>query len=188
MVFCFCVGMNVALHIHILTLKFGPWLFHNPTLVLYQCTIFLPSLWLFCIYLLAMISVLGRALFPNILPQNHQLPRWNLLADCRVSAVPGFFLRGGIHTFTGVLIGNHVLFVLIVGVHISPLLPVQICTHYELLLEVVFVNEFLWYDTTIGTLRGSSLMNGLDRDAFFIWVISWFTCWNFLGIPPWLSP
>ena len=66
------VVINIFLHVHILAWIVGPWLFHIPTLVLYLCTIFLPSMWLLCIY---PISGVGHALFSDILPQNHQLPR-----------------------------------------------------------------------------------------------------------------
>ena len=116
----FTVGRNVVLNVHILALKVGPYIFHSPTLVLTQCTILLPSLWLLCIYLLVMLSGVGRALFPNILPLNHQLPRWNLSEDFCVYIVPGFCLRGVINEVPGVLLGHHVLLVLLVGVHTSP--------------------------------------------------------------------
>ena len=36
--------------------------FYSPTLVLLLCTIFLPSLWLVCIYLLVLLSGVGRAI------------------------------------------------------------------------------------------------------------------------------
>ena len=71
----FCVGINAVLHTHILELKVRPRLFHSPTLVLYKCTNFLPSLWLPCIYLLVLIYGTGHAILPNILPQSHLLPR-----------------------------------------------------------------------------------------------------------------
>ena len=60
--FCvFCAVNNVVLHVHILALKVGPCLFHGPTLVLSQHTIFLPSLLLTCIYLLVIISGVRHA-------------------------------------------------------------------------------------------------------------------------------
>ena len=67
----FCVGMIVVLHIHSMELKVGLCLFHSPTSVLSQCIIFLTSLWLPCIYLLALISGVSHVLSPNISPQNH---------------------------------------------------------------------------------------------------------------------
>ena len=119
-VFCFSiVRINLVLHLHILSLKLGPCLFFSPTLFLSQCTIFLSSLLLLCIYLLVLISGVERALFPNILPQNHLLTRWNWLADCSVSIVPVFCLRFSIHKVTGVLLGHHVKFTLLVGFHTS---------------------------------------------------------------------
>ena len=59
--------------------------------------------------------------FTAYLPQNHQLTRWNWFYDCCVSMVPWFFLRGGIHKVPGVWQGSHMLFVLLAGVHTSPL-------------------------------------------------------------------
>ena len=49
---------------------------------------------------------------------------------------------------------------------------------------MIFFNGFTgWsssgYAYTIGTLRVSSLVHGLDWDALFIWDISWFTCVSF---------
>ena len=40
------------------------------------------------------------------------------------------------------------------------------------------------YASIIGTIKGSALLNGYDWDAFFIWVISWFTCWSFSWYAP----
>ena len=71
----FLVGISVVLQVHTLSFKVGLCLFNSPTSVISQFTIFLPSLWLPCIYILALISGVMRDLFPNILPQNHQLPR-----------------------------------------------------------------------------------------------------------------
>ena len=126
------VGINVVLHGHILALKVWPCLFHSPTLVLSQCTIFLPGLWLLFIYLLVLLSGVGRALLLNIVTQNHQLTRWKLLDYWRVSIVPGFSLRGGIHKVPGVLSRHCVLFVLIMGVHVSPYFPVRRFTYCAL--------------------------------------------------------
>ena len=44
------VGKHVVLCVHILALKVGPLLFHSTTLVLSQCTTYLPSMWLPCIF------------------------------------------------------------------------------------------------------------------------------------------
>ena len=49
------VVMCVVLHVHSLVLKVGLCLFDSPTSVLYKCIIYLPSLWLPCIYPLAML-------------------------------------------------------------------------------------------------------------------------------------
>ena len=65
------VRNNVVLHVYILSLKIGPFIFHCLTLVLYQCTTFLPSMWLLHISLLLLILGVGRARFLNILPQNN---------------------------------------------------------------------------------------------------------------------
>ena len=35
------------------------------------------------------------------------------------------------------------------------------------------------YASTIGTLRGSGLVNGFDLGSFLIWFPSWFTSWSF---------
>ena len=40
------------------------------------------------------------------------------------------------------------------------------------------------YIYTMGTLRSFAFVNGFDWDAFFIWVISWFTCWSFSWYTP----
>ena len=71
----FCVGRNMLLHVHILALKVGTLLFHYPTIVISQCTIFLPGLWLLFICLLVLLSVVGLAILPKRLPQNHSLQR-----------------------------------------------------------------------------------------------------------------
>ena len=118
--FFFGVGMNVVLHVHILELKVGLSIFHSPTSVLSQCIISLPSMWLPCIYPLALISGERHDLFLNISPQNHQLPRWSWLVNFDVSIVLGFCLRGVSHTALGVLLGHHVLYILPGGVHTLP--------------------------------------------------------------------
>ena len=102
-----CVGINVVMHVHILELKFCSYIFHSTTLVLYQCTVFLPSIGLLCIYLLVLLSGVGRAPFPHILPQNHRL-------------VPGVCFRVSIHKVTGVLLRHHVILFLFVGFHTNP--------------------------------------------------------------------
>ena len=56
------VGKHLVLHVHILALIFGPFLFHSPTLVPYQCTTSLPSLWLPYIFFLVLISGVRRVL------------------------------------------------------------------------------------------------------------------------------
>ena len=70
-----CVGMNVVRHVHILALKVISCIFHSPTLVPYQLTIFLPSMWLLFIYSLVLLSGVGYTPLYNELPQNHQLIR-----------------------------------------------------------------------------------------------------------------
>ena len=40
------------------------------------------------------------------------------------------------------------------------------------------------YASRIVTLKGSVLVNNLDWELIFIWVISWFTCWSFSWYPP----
>ena len=60
------VGKNVVLRIHNLALIVGPLLFHSPTLVLYQCTTFIPGLWLPCFFFLVLLSGVRLALFLNI--------------------------------------------------------------------------------------------------------------------------
>ena len=116
----FCVGKNVVLHVHILELEVRPCLFHIPTSVLLKCKILLPNLWLPCIYLLAILSGVRHALFPNILPQSHRITRQSWLVKCCVSKVPGFCSRGVIHMSPGVLLGNNVLFVPLEGVLTLP--------------------------------------------------------------------
>ena len=128
----FRVKSNVLMHVHILKLKFGPCLFNGLTLVLSQCTILFPNLWLFFVYIIVLLLSVGRAILPNISPQNYRLTKWSWLETFRVSIVLGFFLRGGIHKVPGVLPGHHVLFVQLAGVHIFPYLPVRRCTHCAL--------------------------------------------------------
>ena len=127
-----CVGMDVVLHINILSLIVVPCFFHSSTWVLPQCTFYLHSMWLLYTYILVLLSGVGKALFPNILSQNNWLPRWSWLDDLRVSTFPGFCLRRGIHKVTGVGLGHRVLSVLLVGVH-----P-------RFILEVLFVQKLLW--------------------------------------------
>ena len=65
-VFFVCVGINVVLHVSILALKEGPFLFHSPTSVIYLCIIFLPSLWLPFIHLIVLllgVSMLFHQIF-----------------------------------------------------------------------------------------------------------------------------
>ena len=71
----FLVEMIVLLHAHRLEFEVGLLLFYGLTSVLSQCTIYHTSLWLPFIYLLALLLGVSRALFPNISPQNHRLPR-----------------------------------------------------------------------------------------------------------------
>ena len=76
-----------------------------------------------------LLSGVGHAIFPNILPQNHQQPMWNLLGGCFVSIVLGPCLRNGIHKVPCVIQGHHLLFVLHLRFHIPPSLPVWRCIH-----------------------------------------------------------
>ena len=114
------LGMNVVLHVHTLVLKVVLFLFYGTTSVLSQCIIFHTSLCLPCIYNLALISGVNHSIFPNILPQNHRLPKWSWLVYFYVSIVPGFCLRVGGHTALDVLLGRHVISVLLGGVHRFP--------------------------------------------------------------------
>ena len=45
--------------------------------------------------------------------------------------IPGYSLRDGIHKAPCVGQGNHAIFVLLVGVHTPPWLPVRRCAHFE---------------------------------------------------------
>ena len=68
--FCvFCVGRNVVLQVHILALKVGPCIFHSPISVIYQCTIFLPNLWLLYIYLIVLLFDVKNDILQNISPK-----------------------------------------------------------------------------------------------------------------------
>ena len=66
----FCVGTSVVLHVHILEFKVVLCLFHGSSLVLSQCTIFLPSLWLPCIYLLFLISGIRHDFYQTFHPKS----------------------------------------------------------------------------------------------------------------------
>ena len=79
------VGMNVFLHVQILKLIVGPFLFHNPTLVLSQCTILLSSLWLLYVYLLVLLSGVGNALFPDFYPK---IVDYQVEIDCTTAMCP----------------------------------------------------------------------------------------------------
>ena len=125
-----CVGMDVVLHINILSLIVVPCFFHSSTWVLPQCTFYLHSMWLLYTYILVLLSGVGKALFPNILSQNNWLPRWSWLDDLRVSTFPGFCLRRGIHKVTGVGLGHRVLYVLLVGVHPRFILEFYLSKNY----------------------------------------------------------
>ena len=59
-------GKHVVMRIHILALKVRLFLFYGPTLVLSQCTTFLPSLWLPCILFPVLILGVRRDLPPDI--------------------------------------------------------------------------------------------------------------------------
>ena len=61
--------MDVMMHVYMLALIVGPRIFHSPTLVLPQCTISLLSMWLLFIYLLAMLSGVGRAFSQIFIPK-----------------------------------------------------------------------------------------------------------------------
>ena len=129
-VLVFCVGNYVVLRVHILTLKVGPFIFHSTTLVLSQCTTYLPSLWLPFILFLVLISGVRRSLFPNIFCQNHQLPRSNLLVDCCVAIFWGWFFKGGIYAFL---------------VHTFPLLHLHIFIYFVIFMRDYIFYKFLWY-------------------------------------------
>ena len=43
------------------------------------------------------------------------------------------------------------------------------------------------FASTIDTLRGYSLVNGVTWDALLSWTLSWFTSVGFLGLSPWLA-
>ena len=140
---------------------FGAWYqciytyIHIPTWVIFQCTVFLPSLWWLCTCIPVLLWGVGHDILPNILPQNHRQPSWNLLGDCCVSIVPGYFLRYGIHKVPCVGQVQYVRFLMLAGVHISPWLPVQRFIHcayftwYCIYLWILVVSRIyvsLWWD------------------------------------------
>ena len=65
----FHVGRNVVMHVHILSLKVVPCIFHSPTLLLSQCTSLLLNLWLLFIYLLVLFSGVGRLFYQIFYPK-----------------------------------------------------------------------------------------------------------------------
>ena len=91
--------------------------------------LFLPSMWWLCTGLKVQLWCVGNDTLPNILPQNHQQSRWNVLHDCNVSIYPGSWLKYAIHKVPCFGQCNNVQFVLLVGFHIHPWFPVQICIH-----------------------------------------------------------
>ena len=123
------VKMNEVMHLYTLEWIFKTYLFHSPTVLIFQCTVFLPSMWWLCTFLPVLIWGVGYALLENILPPNHLQPRWNLLGRCSMSIVPGSCLRDGIHKVPGVGKVHNVQFILLVGVHTYPWSPTQICIH-----------------------------------------------------------
>ena len=74
-ILAFGVEIHGVMHIYIMAWIARPFLFHGPIVVIFQCTVFLPSLWLIFTYLPVLILGVGNALLPNILPQNHLQPR-----------------------------------------------------------------------------------------------------------------
>ena len=151
-ILAFIFEMNGLLHVNILTWISGPYLIHRPTVVLFQYKVLLQSLWWLCTCLPVLLWCVGYDILMNILPHNHQEPRWRLLGDCRVSIILSYCLRHGIHKVLGVGQGHHVRFVLLVGVHKYPWLPVQICIHCApcpwsssaaLMCRVWYFNEYI---------------------------------------------
>ena len=138
--------MNEVLHVHIMAWITASCLFHSPTAMIFQCTVFLPSLWWLCTCLPVIIWGVVRALFLNILPQNHWQPRWKLLGGTSVSIVLGSCLIWSIHKVPGVGQGHHLRFVLLVGVYKSAWLPVQRFTHCA---------HFTWYCIYLWVIVGS---------------------------------
>ena len=117
--------------------------------------------------------------FTEYFTQNHQLPRWNGLADCRLNIVPRFLTRGGIHKAPGDLLRNHVLFILLVGVHVFPYLPVRRCTHCVIILEVVFFHKFLWYHGNMYHDIFCSILLVVQVKMFYVYEhVSWFNVWD----------
>ena len=122
------VRKNVVLWVNILALKVGPFLFHSTTLVLSQCTNFLPGLWLLCIFSSTDYRCTACSFSEYFTPKS-STTKVNLLVFCCISVVQGFCLRCGIHADLGVLPGSHVLSDLIGGVHTFPLLTLLRCIH-----------------------------------------------------------
>ena len=120
LILVYCAEINGVLHVHILAWIYGKCFFNSPTVLIFQCTVLLTSMWWLCICIPVLLGVVWNAILPNILPKNNWQPRWNLLGDCRVSTVPEYCLRDGINTEPCVGQGNNVIWVLIVGFHIPP--------------------------------------------------------------------
>ena len=123
------VETNGVLHVHNLAWIAQLLICYSSTVVILKFTDLLPSMWWLWTCLPVLLWDIGKDLLPNILPQNYRQPRWNLLGDCRVSIVPGSCLRFGIYKVPGFGQGNHVLFILLVGVHTSPWLHIRRCIH-----------------------------------------------------------
>ena len=104
------------------------------------------------------------------------------MVDCRLSIVPGFFLRDVIHEVTGVEQGNHVKFVLPVVVHTFSWLIAQNTDVVQLFLDAAFNYEFF------GSLISGSLYNllypcnywGKNIWCPFTWIAIWCHRWRFL--------
>ena len=131
------VGKHLVMRIHILALKFGPFLFHSPALVLSQCATFLPSMWLPCIFFSAVLSCKASS-FPKYLTPKLSNSKVKFIGRLLCFNSPFFFLRGGIHKDLGVLPGSCVISVLLGGLHTVPLLPLNIWIHY-----VIFLRDYI---------------------------------------------
>ena len=168
-----CVYTNGFMHIHILECISWLCLFRIPTVVIFQCKVLLPSLWWLFTFLPVLIWDLGHDLFLNILHQNHRQSRWNLLGDCCVEILPGYYLRDGIHKVPGVWQGHHVWFVLFVGVHKYPWLPVWRCIHcapcpWDFIYPQIIVGS--WISVSLCILLYPCDYSGLKKNSMHIYI------------------
>ena len=121
--------------------------------------------------------------FLEYLTPNQQQPRWNELNGFRLSIVPGYCLRGVIHKVPVVRHGNHVQFVLSVGIHTSLWLIVRRCircTPFTWDCIYLWINGILWIYGSLFTIL--YLCNYLGKN---IWrtctcIVIWCCRWHWL--------